>query len=183
MIKKLAAFYAHLSKRERLILAGTCVALAVFSMDRLVLSPAARQMKLSETKVRDEEAAIRKSLQVLLRKGQINADVQRFAVYSLEAKKPEEQMTSFFKEIETLATNASVSLLYVKPGTEKGEGNTKKYFANLECEGQMGEIVSFFHHIEDTKDILKVEKYDIQPKNKESSEVRCVVTVSLTVLS
>ena len=183
MIKKLSEFYVRLSKREKLILAGTSLVLAALFMDRLILTPARYQIKLLDTKIRDEENAIRKSLQVLLRKDQITTDVKRFAVFSMDVKKPEEQMTSFLKEIENIADKASVSLLYVKPGNEKEGEETKKYLANLECEGQMEEIVSFFYRIEDSVNLLEIEKYDIQPKSKESSVVHCVMTVSKMALS
>ena len=47
---------------------------------------------------------------------------------------------------------------------------------------QMPEVASFFHHLESSNELLRVEKYDIQPKNKESSIARCSMTVSKTVL-
>ena len=183
MIKKLTAFYARLSKRERLILIFTSLVLAALLVDRLVLTPARDQMKLLDTKILDEEKAIKKSLRVLLRKDQVASDVKRYAVFSIDVKKPEEQMTSLLKEIENIADKASVSLLYVKPGSEKEGGDANKYLANLECEGQMEQIITFFYRIENSVGLLGIEKYDIQPKSKDSGTVHCVMTISKMALS
>ncbi len=183
MIKKFVDFYTRLSKREKWIFGVTSLILGVLLTDRLVFGPVRYQMKLMDIKVRDEEAAIKQSLHMLLRKDQIISEVKQYAAYSIEAGKPEEEMTSFLKEIENIAGKSSVSLLYVKPGNTKEDRGIKKYSANLECEGQMKEITSFFYNLENSSHLFEIEKYDLQPKGKESSLARCTVAVSMTVFA
>lgn len=181
MIKKITDFYNRLSKREKWILYGSLFCITALFAQQLVIGPAAEYMKRLDIKISDEETSIRKSLQVLLRKDSIASEAKRFVVFLADFKKPEEQMSSFLKQIEDLASRSSVSLLYVKPGSEKEEGRIKKYYASLECEGQMEDIVSFFYQLESTADLLKIEKYNIQPKSKGTA--RCVMSISRMVLT
>lgn len=183
MIKKLSAFYAKLSKREKMILYGSAAALTVLFTDRLVLGSVLEKLGVLETQIREEEALVRKSLVVSLRKDQIIADGQKLVDYSVDAENPEKEMTDFLQELEAQAKSAGVNLVYVKPGSTQAQGEITRLLATLECEAQMPEVAVFFHHVESSNELLRVEKYEIQPKNKESSIARCAMTVSKTVLT
>ncbi len=183
MMKKLLEIYGRMSKRERMVLYGATLVLALLSMDRLVVGPLIHRMVRLDTEIRDQEASIKKSLHVLLQKERILAESKEFMAYSVEGKNPEQEMVSLLKEIESLADRAGASLLYVKPAKEEGEGEIRKYFASVEAEAQMEQVADFFHAIESSTKLLKIEKYDIQPKSKDSSIARCVATISKTVLS
>ena len=182
MIRQLTDFYAKRSKRERLVLGLTFLVVMILLVDRLIVEPVFSKARLIDNQIRDEETAIKKSLHVLLRKDQISKESKEYEAFSVEAKNSEEEMTALLKEIEVIANKSSVSLLYVKPGTTEENGGIKKYSASLECEAQMPEIASFFLSVESSLKLLQIEKYEIQPKNKESSIARCTVTISRTVL-
>ncbi|OIO37156.1 MAG: hypothetical protein AUJ72_05060 [Candidatus Omnitrophica bacterium CG1_02_46_14] len=183
MIPKLLALYQKLSKREKVILSVVCVILGLLAVDRLIVDPVFQKLGVLDRQIKDEEAAVKKSLNVLLRKQQISAESKELVIFSTDPEKPEQEMTSLLKEIENIAGRSSVSLLYVKPGNTSQEGGVRKNFATLECEAQMAEIAEFFHNIENSTRLLQIEKYTIQPKNKESSIAKCAVTISRTVLS
>ena len=188
MLKKLLDMFACLSTREKWILAGTSLAVCLLFLDRFVAGPAVHKLHQLDQQIREEENAIRKSLLVLLRKNQITVERQAFSNYSVEAKNPEEEMTALLKEIENLAEQSSVNLIYVKPGNVEEKGQIKKYSANLECEADMAKLAAFFHQIESSQKLLQIEKYEIQPKTKEKEKekepttARCSVALSKTVL-
>jgi hypothetical protein len=46
----------------------------------------------------------------------------------------------------------------------------------------MEQVPTFFQGIESSTKLLKIEKYQIQPKTKDSSIARCAVTIYKTVL-
>ncbi len=185
MMKKLIDWYSRLTKRDKIALGIAAAVILVVMIDQLIVGRVYHQMRQLDTHTRDQETAIKKSLHVLLRKDQISAEIKQYANYSVKAKSTEEEMTVFLKDLETLAGQASVSLLYVKPGASKPakESETRKYIATLECEGRMEEIVGFFYRIETFPGFLKIEKYAIEPKNKEATVARCGMTVSKTILS
>ena len=183
MIKKLLAIYQKLNKREKIIFYATFLILGLWAVDGLILRPIFQKMMTLNRQVKDEEMAIKKSLHILLRKNQIAADGKQFTVFSMDSQNPEQEMTMIQKEIESIANRSAVNLLYQKPGNVKEDSGVKKYYVTLECEGQMAEVSSFFHNVENSTRLLQIEKYSIQPKNKESSIARCSVTISRTILS
>ena len=181
-MKALSNFYAKLSKSERRILAVTLVFLGIAFVDRVIVMPIVSTLVDLSRNVHEQETAIRKSMNMLLHKDTILAEHEVYMSYSVEAKSPEEETVGLLKEVEAVAEKSGVSLLYVKPGTVKEENATKKYYANLECEGTMEKVATFFHDIESSSQLIKIEKYQIQPKNKESSLARSIVVVYKTVL-
>ena len=182
-LSKLGERYAKLSKREKAILLGTAIILGGLFLDRLVIHQISAKLSTIDRSIREEEAAAKRSLHILVQKDRIAAETKEFAEFSVEAGDPEEEMTSLLKEIESLADRASVSLIYVKPANAGDEKGQKRFLATLECESQMEQVAAFFHSIESSPKLLKIEKFSIQPKSRESSLARCTMTVSKTVLS
>ena len=119
---------------------------------------------------------------MLLHKETIIEESQKYAAYFAASKKSEEEMVDLLKEVEAVANKSGVNLIYVKPGTAKEEKRVKKYYAILECEASMDQVATFFHDIEGSTKLLKIEKFQIQPKSKDSSVARCSVTAYKTVL-
>ena len=181
-MKALAQFYAKLKKGERRILAATVLVAGFAFVDRVIVMPILSTLTTLNQSVREQETSIRKSMNMLLHKETITAESNEYASYSIEAKNPEEEMVGLLKEVESVAGKAGVSLLYVKPGTIKDESGTKKFYANMECEGNMESVATFFHDIESTAQLIKIEKYTIQPKSKGSSSARATVPVYKPVL-
>ncbi len=183
MNSPLQAFYTKLSISEKRVLLLTIILLGGTFIDRVVVLPLVTGMSSLSQSVKEQEAAIKKSLTVLEHKDGIVAESRDYEAYSLESKNPEEEMVGLLKEVESIAKKVGVSLIYVKPGTVKEEKNIKKYYSTLECEAPMEQVATFFHDIESSTKFLKIEKYQIQPRGKDSSTARCSVTVYKAVLS
>lgn len=175
-------FYQKLTAIEKKILVVAVVLIGAAFMDRAIILPVSTTLASLNANLREQEAAINKSMNVLLRKDGIISESREYAAYSVEAKNPEEEMVGLLKEVEAVAEKAGVSLVYVKPANVKDEKGIKRYYSTLECEAPMEKVAVFFHDIESSTKLLKIEKYQIQPKSKESSIARCAVTVYKTVL-
>ena len=182
-MRALTKFYAKLSKSERRILFITLLFLGLVFTDRVIVMPITTTLSALNQSVREQETSIKKSMNVLLHKDSILKESKEFMSYSVEAKNAEEEMVGLLREVESVAEKAGVSLIFVKPGTIKEEKNIKKYYANLECEGPMEQVAAFFHDIESSNQLIKIEKYQIQPKSKDSNIARTTVSVYKTVLS
>lgn len=182
MIRKLIGLYAKRSPRERKIFWVTATLVTVLFSDRFVVGPVVRSLEGLDRKIHDEEAAVRKSLQVLVLKDRIAAEAKEFKDYSSGFTNAETEMTELLRDVQALAGDSSLSLLYVKPASQKEGEGMKKFFAALEAEGSMEAVATFFHRVEGSSKLLKVEKFEIQPKSRDSSLARAVMTVSKTVL-
>ena len=181
-MRALAKFYAKLSKGERRVLFVTLLLLGLVFTDRVIVMPITTTLSSLSQNVREQEASIRKSMNMLLHRDSIVAESKEYMSYSVEAKNAEEEMVGLLREVESVAEKSGVSLIFVKPGAIKEEKETKKYYANLECEGPMEQVATFFHDIESSNHLIKIEKYQIQPKSKDSSIARTTVAVYKTVL-
>ena len=183
MKNKAAELYAKLSANEKKIFWVTAALVGFVFVDRVIVLPVSTMLMDLNTSLSEQEASIKKSLNVLLHKEGIIAESREYASYSVEAKNPEEEMVGLLKEVESLAERSSVSLIFVKPANVKDEKGVKRYYCTLEFEAPMEQVATFFHAVESSTKLLKVEKYQIQPKGKESSTARCAVAIYKTVLA
>lgn len=184
MKNKLLDRYLKLSKKEKRILWIAVTIVGIAFIDRVIVLPVVTTLTNLSINVREQEQSIKKSMNMLLHKDGIIAESQEYMAYSVEARNPEEEMVGLLKEVEQVAEKSGVSLLYVKPAATKEEKKgIKKYYATLECEAPMEQVATFFHGVESSTKLLKVEKYQIQPKSKDSSTARCTVTIYKTVLA
>lgn len=180
MIKKIINFYKNLSKRERWILYVTGLIMMIFMTDRVVIGPVVKKLITLDEETYQRENAVKKSLHILLRKDQIIADGKKIMSYSIASDDLEMEMTDFLKELENIAQRSHVNLKFVRPGATSNEQGMIRQSANLECEAEMPEIVTFMHTIESSSRLLRIVKFDIQPKDKNSNIARCVMMISRT---
>ena len=169
---------AGLSPRERLIFNLSIAFIFFMFLDRLVISPISSQIDALNKETQQEEATIKKNLRLLAQKDKIIAQSSKFESYLNSSLSQEEEVTAMLKELEDLATKNSVYLIDLKPGDIKQFGTTKKYMINLSLEAQMDQLAVFMYGVESSDRLFTIEKYQIEPKSRESSVARCSMIIS-----
>ncbi len=169
---------ANFSPRERMIFNLTAAFLFLMLLDRTVISPIFSQIDALNQEIKQEEAAIKKNLRLLAQKDAILAQSSKFEPYLNSSLSQDEEVTSMLKEIEDLANKNSVYLIDLKPGDIKQSGATKKYFINLSLEAQMDQLTVFMYGVESSDRLFTIEKYQIEPKSRESSVARSTMIIS-----
>ena len=182
-LEKLALLFTRLSKREKMILYVTSFAVSIMVVDRFVVRPIVNTFHSLDQEVHDLQTNIRKSIRLLAQKERMLNEAKQYASYSAELKSPEEEAVALLKHVEELANQSSINLLYAKPAASPPQEQIKKYYVNLEFEGQMEQLVNFFYQIENSKLLLRIEKYTLQPTAKGSSVVKCTATVSKAIVA
>ncbi|OGW74888.1 MAG: hypothetical protein A2Z72_06275 [Omnitrophica bacterium RBG_13_46_9] len=178
-IDSLYTFLTRLSKREKTILYVTVFFVSVTLLDKLIISPIFYKINSLDAEIREKELSVKKDIRMLSQKDRIMAESAKYASFLSEHAKSEEEETTFIlKEIENLANQSSVYLIDMKPGGIKSTGQSKEYIVNLSCEAQLEQITEFMYKIENSKELLTIEKYEIEPKSKESSIARCSMSIS-----
>ena len=180
--EKFFSWVAHLSKREKLLFGATVAFLTITFSDQLVVRPILNTFGSLNQQIADSKTEIRRNLRYLAEKEKIMGQEKLYSSYSVEAKSAEEETVQLLKHVEELANHAGINLLYAKPGGEKTEGRTKRYYVNLECEAKMEQLIQFFHLVENSTRFLKIEKYTIQPSSTDSKVARSAVTIFKTVV-
>lgn len=182
LIEKILGMYSRASKRERAIMIVAGVIVSFWLADQAVVGPLVTTFTQMDQKARELKADIRRSVQLLSKKERMMKEAELYADYSVESKSPEEEALSLLKHIEELANDTSINLLYVKPAGANPSDVIQKYYMTLEGEGQMLQFVQFFYAIENSKLLLRVEKYVLQPTESGSSVIKCSATISRAII-
>jgi len=177
----LLTILSRLSKREKLILYAAAALISLAFLDRLLLRPILLKMKEIDKKIEQQKTTIKKNLRILTQKERILNEGNKYASYSIEAPSSEEEV-SLLKNIESLASESLIHLVAIKPIGSGEEEASKKYGVSLDCEAQMERIADFMYRVESSSDLLKVEKFNISQKAKESDIVKCSISVSKIVI-
>ncbi|MBI5150935.1 MAG: hypothetical protein HZA28_09250 [Candidatus Omnitrophica bacterium] len=178
LYKKLAA----MSPRERVVFNVTVAFVALTLLDRLVVSPIFSRIKDLDEQILQEETNIKKNLRVLSQKDKIVTESKKFETYLASSQSGEEEITALLKDLEDLASKNSVYLIDMKPAGVKDVGPVKKYIINLSLEAPLDQLVAFMYAVESSDRLSTVEKYQIEPKSRESSVARCAMTISKVAL-
>lgn len=175
-IHQIYASFNKLSKREKTVLYVAAIALSLTVLDRLIISPVLSKLRSLDKEIREKQSLIKRSLHILAQKDRILAESAKYDSF-LKAS-PGEEITSVLKEIENLANKNSVYLIDMKPAGSKAGSGYNKYFISLSCEAQMEQIVGFIYDIENSNRLLALERYQFNPKSRESSVVQASLSIS-----
>lgn len=174
----ITAFFANLSKRERTILYVTVFVVSLTLLDLLVIIPIFDRMGSLDREISDRESAIKKNMRILSQKDKIDSENKRYSAFLTEERPEEEETTAILKEIEDLANKSSVYLVDMKPSGVKKAPGSKKFTVNVSCEGEMVQLAEFMYEIENSKQLMMVEKYSIAPKSKDTSVAQCSLVIT-----
>jgi len=182
-IEKLVTFFGKLSKREKLLFYGAAITIAIMGSDRLFIRPLVRTFQTFGRDFQSTEVNIKTSVRLLSQKERITEEINRYAPFAVQAASQEEETSGLLKFIEELAHESDLELLYVKPAAIKTQGRVKKYYVTLECQGLIGQVMVFFHSVENAPQPLKIEKYTIQPAAKGSATLKFGATISKGIVT
>ncbi|MFH1478834.1 MAG: hypothetical protein ABIG92_03555 [Candidatus Omnitrophota bacterium] len=175
--KWIQGFLSKLSKREKSILYTTALVLSILLIDRLVIDPIYSKIKELNKEIEEKRTGIKKSLHVLAHKDRIMRESAKYKDFFKKSESIEEETTLILKEIEILANRSSVYIVDMKPSGLNDVGSSKRYFIRLNCEAQMSQLVDFMYNIENSEKLLSIEKYQVNPKSRESSIAVCNMSI------
>ncbi|MCM8800549.1 MAG: type 4a pilus biogenesis protein PilO [Candidatus Omnitrophica bacterium] len=155
---------------------------ALTLLDRLVIFPIFSRLNALDKEIQEKEAIIKKNLRLLAQKERIIAESNKYSGFLGPLRSEEEEITSLLKEVETLANKSGIYISEMRPAGIKESDTTKRYQLNLSCEGSMEQIAEFMYNIEGSYKLLVIERYQINPKAKESIITRCNITISKIIL-
>ncbi len=178
----LTAWFAKLSPKEKSVLYIAAFFIVAAAADRLVIAPVAGKLASLDKEIADMEAAVKRDLRMLAQKDRIALESTKYKSFLAREGSEEEEFSGLMKEVETLANKAGVSLLEMKPGQVKQADSAKQYQVVISTEAEFRKLVEFLYGVETSKQLLKVEKYQISPKSKEEATVKASLTISKIIV-
>jgi Tfp pilus assembly protein PilO len=178
-LKEIHSVFARFSRKEKLILSVACVCVVLALVDRMVVAPIISKLDSLKGQIRQKEETIKRNLHIVSQKERVEHEVQKFSSYFNALASEEENVTVFLKELEALANKSSLSIVDMKPaGIKEDDNKVKKCVVTLSGEGQMEQIMDFMYNVENSSSLLTVERYQINPKSRETSVAQCSMTIS-----
>jgi Tfp pilus assembly protein PilO len=181
-VQALYTLFSRFSKRERMVFYVAASFVLVMFLDRLIISPIYQNLRSLDKEVSERQATLAQDMRIVAQKERILAEANKYSSFVNVPKSDEEVVTVLLKEIEGVAAQSAIYLVDMKPGGVKTEGANKKYIVNVSCEGRMEQIADFMYKIENSSKLLKVERYQIAPKAKESTSAACSMSISEIVM-
>jgi hypothetical protein len=177
-LKGLQTFLGRLSKKDKIIFYAAVFVVSLLILDRAIISPVFYKIRTLNKQIQDEQANVKKNLRILAQKDRIVTESAKYSSFLGDAQlSDDEQVTQVLKELESLASKSSVYLVDMKPSGIKESGSSKRIMINLNCEAQMEQLVDFMYNMENSNNLISIEKYQLTPKNKDSSVAKCSISV------
>jgi hypothetical protein len=182
-IQALSTMFSKMSKREKMVLYGAAAFVAIAFLDRAIIGPIVSRTRTLDQAIIDKKAGIERDTKILSQKDSIEMRKAEYRAYSVLATTPEQDTSSLLKEVDALALKSSVNVADMKPQEPKTEQDFKRYQVNVNCEAPFDKLIEFLYNIENSKKVLKIEKFTLSLKSKQDVTLKCMLTVSKVVLS
>lgn len=176
-------FYTKLNDQEKKILYIAIAVVLLMGLDRLFLGPVLSKINSFDEEIEQQKKIAQRDLRFLSYKGRIlNENSTLSMYYKNDSETVEEVIASFLKNLEMMATETNVDLIKVTPADSKERKGYLEYFANLECEGLLENIVNFMYAIDTSDDLLKISKINMTLKRASGDEVLVAMVVAKMIV-
>lgn len=176
-------FYSKLSENEKKIFYIAVAVVLLMVLDRTFLGPVLSRIKFLDDQIQQQKNIITQDLRFLTYRDRIlqdNEDLRNY--YGDPSKTVEEIIAGFLKKIEMMASRSRVNIIKISPSDLKQRKGYVEYYANLECEGLLNDMISFMHDIDTSDDLLKINKIDMSLKRASSDEVLVAMVLSKMII-
>lgn len=177
-------FIAGLNENQKKLLVIAVVIVVAALFDRLLIGPTMSRLSSIEEDITKEEATIKQDIRFLGYKDRIAQESQEIDPYLTKNVMTDEEMTAaFLKKIENLAAQTKVTLSKVNPAPSEQDAEYWKYQVDIECTGQLGDVITFMHAINSDTDLMKVLKFNFNGKKSDTDEIKATMTVENIIVT
>lgn len=170
--------FLNLSRRESRLFYLTLAVIIVWAGQALLIKPFLEKWKRLDEEIAADRLKLERSERLIMRKESINSDYQKAAASIRMSGTAEEEMARFLTEIESLANSTGVHINEIKPLPTKQLGLYKKFYADLELEGEMVQISRFMRSVQSSPNLLAIYKLSLSSKQAGSKLLLCRVVIS-----
>lgn len=179
----IAEFYNKLSEKEQKIFYAAIAVLVLAFFDVLFLRPVLSRLDKIKTDVKTTTIAIERDIRFIAYRDKIMAEDKVFRKFETdESKSGEEIIGGFLKTIEVLASDAKINLSRVTPADVVPKKGFVQYFANVDCNGKLEDMVTFMHNIDVTDNLLKIVRMNMTGNKASKEEVKVEMKVAKLVI-
>jgi|GEM_PF-396551 len=172
---------SELPKKKRYIVYIAAGLIAALFFDKVIFQTARGRIKKVNNGIFIQEKKLQRYLHALSQEDLVTSEYQKYTEGISQGHSEEEEKLKLLSEVEKLARTASVFLKDIKPGLIEEIGLYKKYTVEIEVESEINFLIDFIYQLEKTSRLLRIEKFQLQPKEAKSAilKVRMTITQAL----
>ena len=177
-------FIAGLNDLQKKLLVVAVVIVIAALFDRLLIGPTMSRLSAIEEDITKEEVTIKQDMRFLGYKDRIIKESSEIDPFITKNKLSDNEMiAAFLNKIQNLASLSKVNLIKIIPGTGEQDADYFKYQADLECSGDLSDVIAFMHAINSDTELMKVDKFNFTGKKSDSNEIKASMTIEKIVVT
>jgi hypothetical protein len=184
-VNEINKFIAGLNDKQKIWFVVAVVFVIAAFFDRLLIGPTMSHLSSIEEDITKEEATIKQDMRFLGYKDRIAKETKEIDPYlTKDVSTDEEMVSAFLRKIEGLASSTKVNLIKINPSPGEQDAEYWKYQADLECSGNLADVIAFMHLVNsDSTDLMKVDKFDFSGKKSDTDEIKATMTIEKIVVT
>jgi hypothetical protein len=183
-VNEINKFIAGLNDFQKKLLVVALVFLIIALFDQLLIAPTMSRLSSIEEDIAKEEVTIKQDIRFLGYKDRIVKETQEIDPYLTKKMSTDEEMiAAFLKKIESLASQSKITLIKVNPAPGQQSPDFWKYQADLECSGNLADVISFMHLVNSDTELMKVLKFNFNGKKSDTDEIKATMTIEKIVVT
>jgi Tfp pilus assembly protein PilO len=144
-----------------------------------ILEPLGKRWTALNNEIRIMQLKLKKSTQTLKRRIEIMERYENISSYVGKTRgSDEEEITILLSELERLASTSSARITDIKPRPPKLHEYYKKYSIEVESEGDIATLTKFIYEIQNSPQLLSIEKVSINMKSGAGSYLKTYMLVT-----
>ena len=183
-MNEITKFISGLNENQRKLLVIAVVIVMAALFDRLLIAPTMSKLSSIEEDIAKEENTIKQDMRLLGYKDKINQESNAIDPYLTKTVSTDEEMiAAFLRKIEGLASDNRVNLIKINPAPGEQDDDYWKYQADLECSGNLSDVITFMHAINADTDLMKVLKFNFSGKKTDTDDIKATMTIEKVVIT
>lgn len=170
--------FSNLTKREKNLFYLAMFLIFVWITHNFVIKPIIVKWKELDDKIEEKSLKLEKNIRMIDRKERIEHEYENYASAVKMGGSEEEEMAKFLTEVESLASSSSTHIIEIKPRPSKKIQFYKKYLIDLDAEGDINQLSKFIYDIQNSSQLLKVDKFSLGTKGAGTNLLKCRLLVS-----
>ena len=180
---KLGAFFAKLSKSEKILAGAASAVIFIAIMDGLVLGPILSELKIMDKKIFSKAEAIKRDKKIASFRDRIMEEYAKYNNYLDTGEFSQEEIIgALLKKIENLANQQTIMVKNIQPGDVEEKPVFQIYKTSIECEGTLANMISFMNLLEQSDYLFEITRYSVGPKSKGADIVKCNMDIARTLI-
>jgi len=171
-------FFTGLSKRGRYLLFIAGAAIIFIFFNKIIFAPITALLSGLNKQILIYEKKLEKATLMINREDSIISEYEKNIQNLKKAYSDEEEISILSSEIEKLARGTSVLIKNIKPLPLEDRDLYIEYRINIEAEAAMPFLIDFIYQLENSQQLLKVNKFILSPIKKGSSTLKASLLIT-----